>query len=212
MMVEARCYQNDSWSARRVIGATAKPLCVIDRKTEGFVGRVTLWETIAYPAGYAGTRSARPRGLGGDFEFLPLKSPRNPITPIETSRVATLHPELYKNLREGARRVIGATAKPLYPIDGKAGGLDRRNPRPPSSREGDRPQTVEGVFSRRKAYSFPKLKYMCQNAEPCAGLRRILLILYLIRCGQSIPCLFRAGTSAQNARNLTNQTVRSPLR
>ena len=28
--------------------------------------------------------------------------------------------------REGARRVIGATAKPLYPIDGKAEGLDRR--------------------------------------------------------------------------------------
>ena len=62
--------------------------------------------------------------------------------------------------------------------------------RPPSSREGDRPQTVEGVFSRRKAYSFPKLKFMRQNAEPCAGLRRILLILYVIRCGQSIPCLF----------------------
>ena len=73
-----------------------------------------------------GTRSARPRGLGGDFEFLPLKSPRNPITPIETSRVSTLHPGLYENLREGARRVIGATAKPLYPIDGKAEGLDRR--------------------------------------------------------------------------------------
>jgi len=47
--------------------------------------------------------------------------------------------------RAGARRVIGATAKPLYPIDGKAGGLDRRTPRPPSSREGDRPQAVEGV-------------------------------------------------------------------
>ena len=92
-----------------------------------------------------GTRSARPRGLGGDFEFLPLKSPRNPITPIETSRVATLHPGLYTRIRECARRVIGATAKPLYPIDGKAGGLDRRNPRPPSSREGDRPQAVEGV-------------------------------------------------------------------
>ena len=54
-----------------------------------------------------GTRSARPRGLGGDFEFLPLKSPRNPITPIETSRVATLHPGLYKGLREGGRRGIG---------------------------------------------------------------------------------------------------------
>ena len=76
-----------------------------------------------------GTRSARPRGLGGDFEFLPLKSPRNPITPIKTSRVATLHPGLYKNLREDARRVIGATAKPLYAIDGKAEGLDRRNPK-----------------------------------------------------------------------------------
>ena len=73
-----------------------------------------------------GTRSARPRGLGGDFEFLPLKSPRNPITPIETSRVSTLHPGLYKRLREDARRVIGATAKPLYTIGGKAGGLDRR--------------------------------------------------------------------------------------
>ena len=57
-----------------------------------------------------------------------LKSPRNPITPIETTRVSTLDPEFYKKLREGARRVIGATAKPLYPIDGKAGGLDRRNP------------------------------------------------------------------------------------
>ena len=47
--------------------------------------------------------------------------------------------------RAGARRVIGATAKPLYAIDGKAKGLDRRSPRPPSSREGDRPQAVEGV-------------------------------------------------------------------
>ena len=55
-----------------------------------------------------------------------LKSPRNPITPIETSRVATLHPGLYKRLREGARRVIGASAKPLYAFGGKAGGLDRR--------------------------------------------------------------------------------------
>ena len=103
-----------------------------------------------------GTRSARPRGLGGDFEFLPLKSPRNPITPIETTRVATLDPGLYTRFREGARRVIGATAKPLYPIDGKAEGLDRRNPRPPSLREGDRPvgggrssQAPEGVCPHR---------------------------------------------------------------
>ena len=62
------------------------------------------------------------------------------------------HPGLYENLREGARRVIGATAKPLYPIDGKGEGLDRRNPRPPSSREGDRPQAVEGVLRCWKAF------------------------------------------------------------
>ena len=36
-----------------------------------------------------------------------LKSPRNPITPFETSRVSTLHPGLYKGLREGGRRGIG---------------------------------------------------------------------------------------------------------
>ena len=63
--------------------------------------------------------------------------------------------------QEGARRVIGATAKPLYPIDGKASGLDRRNPRPPSSREGDRPkgggrsrQAVEGVPAGRRSSPF----------------------------------------------------------
>ena len=105
------------------------------------------------------TRSARPRGLGGDFEFLPLKSPRNPITPIETSRVATLHPELYKNLREGARRGLGATAKPLYAIDGKAEGLDLRNPRPPSSREGDRP-VGGGRSKRRRRKAFVPIAFM----------------------------------------------------
>ena len=67
-----------------------------------------------------------------------LKSPRNPITPFETSRVATLHPGLYTRFREGARRVIGATAKPLYAIDGKAEGLDRR------------PHTSGGMGSQQK--------------------------------------------------------------
>ena len=69
-----------------------------------------------------------------------LKSPRNPITPFETSRVATLHPELYKSLREDARRVIGATAKPLYAIDGKAVGLDRRIPQTSLIEGGGPPQ------------------------------------------------------------------------
>ena len=75
-------------------------------------GGIIVCGLLPPPAGRE-TRSARPRGLGGDFEFLPLKSPRNLITPIKTTRVATLHPELYKGFREGARRVIGATAKPL---------------------------------------------------------------------------------------------------
>ena len=35
-------------------------------------------------------------------------------------------PDVITTLREGARRGLGATAKPLYPIDGKAEGLDRR--------------------------------------------------------------------------------------
>ena len=76
-----------------------------------------------------------------------LKSPRNPITPIKTSRVATLHPGLYKWLREGARRVIGATAKPLYPIDGKAAGFDRRNPKTSLFEGGGPPAAEEGVRS-----------------------------------------------------------------
>ena len=69
-----------------------------------------------------------------------LKSPRNPITPFETSKVSTLHPGLYTRFREGARRVIGATAKPLYPIDVKAAGLDRRIPQTSLFEGGGPPQ------------------------------------------------------------------------
>ena len=54
--------------------------------------------------------------------------------------------------REGARRVIGATAKPLYAIDGKAEGLDRRSLKTslfegggPSADGGRSSQAVEGV-------------------------------------------------------------------
>ena len=54
MMIEARCYQNDSWSARRVIGATAKPLYAIDGKAEGLDRRTpqtSLIEGGGPPAG-----------------------------------------------------------------------------------------------------------------------------------------------------------------
>ena len=76
----------------------------------------------------------------GRFRFTALKG---------RSRVSTLHPGLYKRLREGARRVIGATAKPLYPIDGKAAGLDRRNPKT-SLFEGGGPPAGGGRSKRWK--------------------------------------------------------------
>ena len=88
-----------------------------------------------------------------------LKSPRNPITPFETSRVATLHPGLYKRLQGDARRVIGATAKPLYPIDGKAAGFDRRNPKTSLFEGGGPPAAVEGVRGRWKAFTTLSRKF-----------------------------------------------------
>ena len=68
-------------------------------------------------------------------------------------------PDVIITLRAGARRGLGATAKPLYPIDGKAEGLDRRNPIPPSSREGDRP--VGGGRSKRRRWkAFVPIAFM----------------------------------------------------
>ena len=82
--------------------------------------------------------------------------------------------------QEGARRVIGATAKPLYPIDGKASGLDRRNPRPPSSREGDRPKgggrsqkALEGVKNpRREGFPLDGDSFMPLGISPADEHRR----------------------------------------
>ena len=110
------------------------------RAYDAYEAYEVLFKDDCIACGLCGDALRRPRGLGGDFEFLPLKSPRNPITPFETSRVSTLHPGLYKNLREGARRVIGATAKPLYAIDGKAKGLDRRIPKTSLIEGGGPPQ------------------------------------------------------------------------
>ena len=65
-----------------------------------------------------------------------LKSPRNPITPIETSRVATLHPGLYKGLREGVRRVIGRAMR--------ENSFHRLRARTPSTACGRSPSLEEG--------------------------------------------------------------------
>ena len=84
-----------------------------------------------------------------------------PITPIKTSRVATLHLGCINGSR-GARRVIGATAKPPICNRRQGRGLTSEAFRPPSSREGDRrsggrsPQAVEGVHR-----VLPKIRRLC---------------------------------------------------
>ena len=44
-----------------------------------------------------------------------------PPSPVGARIARPFIPDVITTFREGARRVIGATAKPLYPIDGKAG-------------------------------------------------------------------------------------------
>ena len=68
---------------------------------------------------------------------------------------------------------------------------------------------MEGVFSRRKAYSFPKLKFMRQNAEPCAGLRRILLN-FIFNSARSINSLPFSGADIRPERKKFNKP-NSPL-
>ena len=50
-----------------------------------------------------------------------------PPSPVGARIARPFIPDVIITLRAGARRVIGATAKPLYAIDGKAEGLDRRS-------------------------------------------------------------------------------------
>ena len=136
-----------------------------------------------------------------------LKSPRNPITPFKTSRVSTLHPGLYKWLREDARRVIGATAKPLYPIDGKAAGLDRRNPKTSLFEGGGPPAAVEGVRGRWKEsaavegvhHALPKIKllhFICFICFSCLVCPKHMMFLFknhqvsFRRMSRSSACFF----------------------
>ena len=97
-------------------------------------------------------------------------------------------------LREDARRVIGATAKPLYPIDGKAAGFDRRNPKTSLFEGGGRPQAVEGVRGRWKEsaaaegvhHALPKIQllhficFICFSCLACP--RHMMFSSKTIRC------------------------------
>ena len=127
-------------------------------------------------------------------------------------------PDVITTLREDARRVIGATAKPLYAIDGKAVGLDRRSPQTslfegggPPAGGGRSKQAVEGVRGRWKSYRISQIKIYASKRRTMRRLAaHFNLISYLIRRGQSIPCLFLAGTPAQDEKKLTNRTGPSP--
>ena len=118
-------------------------------------------------------------------------------------------PDVITTLREGARRVIGATAKPLYAIDGKAEGLDRRSPQTsllegggPPAGGGRSKRSVEGVLRRWKSYRISQIKIYASKRRTMRGLAaHFNLISYLIRRGQSIPCLFLVGTPAQDEKN-----------
>ena len=63
-----------------------------------------------------------------------------PPSPVGARIARPFIPAVITPLREDARRVIGATAKPLYPIDGKAAGLDRRSPQTSLLEGGGPPQ------------------------------------------------------------------------
>ena len=71
-----------------------------------------------------------------------------PPSPVGARIARPFIPDVIITLRAGARRVIGATAKPLYAIDGKAEGLDRRSPKT-SLFEGGGPPAGGGRSSQR---------------------------------------------------------------
>ena len=114
-----------SAGARRVIGATAKPLYPIDGKAAGFDRRIP--KTSLFEGGGPPQRWK---------EFVPRRGAH--CAPV--SYIAAPVTVITTMFREDARRVIGATAKPLYPIGGKAAGLDRRNPKTSLFEGGGPPQ------------------------------------------------------------------------
>ena len=99
-------------------------------------------------------------------------------------------PDVITTLRAGARRVIGAAAKPLYPIDGKAGGLDRRTPQTsliegggPPQRWKEFTQTVEGVSVQCLPIIYPFISICDSNksiktiVNPCFSKKNIICLM-----------------------------------
>ena len=74
-----------------------------------------------------------------------LKSPRNPITPFETSRVSTLHPGLYTRFREDAK-------PPDLPHRGR--GTARRRWKEFAGGGRSKPNHMPDMSRVRRAYDF----------------------------------------------------------
>ena len=94
-----------------------------------------------------------------------------------------LIPDVITILRAGARRVIGATAKPLYPIDGKAGGLDRRNPQTSLLEGGGPPQRWKEFTQRWKEFAGERLNQTPHHMPDMRRVRRA----YDFFCFRKIP-------------------------
>ena len=126
-------------------------------------------------------------------------------------------PDVITTLREGARRVIGATAKPLYAIDGKAVGLDRRSPKTslfegggPPAGGGRSKQAVEGVRGRWKSYRISQIKIYASKRRNMRGLAAhfTYFIFNSARSVNSLP--FSCGSTRSGRKKLTNRTFPSP--
>ena len=139
--------------ARRVIGATAKPLYPIDGKAAGFDRRTP--KTSLFEGGGPPQRWK---------EFVPRRGAH--CAPV--SYIAAPVTVITTMFREDARRVIGATAKPLYPIDGKAAGFDRRNPKTSLFEGGGPPQRWKEFVPRRGAHCAP-VRPRRYNNNPSKG-------------------------------------------
>ena len=106
-----------------------------------------------------------------------------PPFPVGARIARPFIPDVITTLREGARRVIGATAKPLYPIDGKAGGLDRRSPQTSLIEGGGPPQRWKEFARRWKEFAGKRLNQIPHHMPDMRRVRRA----YDFFCFRKIP-------------------------
>ena len=87
----------------------------------------------------------------GQMYLQPSVAPPHPVG-VRIAR--PFIPDVIITIRAGTRRGLGATAKPLYAIDGKAGGLDRRSLKTSLFEGGGPPQRWKEFVSRRRWKEF----------------------------------------------------------